>query len=347
VSQLLSFYDTATEPTEAMRDAMRAAPVGDDVYGHDQTVNELEELGAALLGKEAAVFMPSGTMANLAAVMAHTCRGDAVLLEARSHLARAEAGGLAVVAGCMPVPVCAERGILGPLHVEPHLEPPDEHRASVRLVCVENTHNRAGGTATPSAVMRELRNLCDGWDVRIHVDGARLLNAAIALDVAPSTLAADADSVSFALSKALGAPVGSLLLGSRRFVATARRNRKLLGGGMRQAGVVAAAAIVALEDWRRRLEEDHRRAARLADMLDALHGVTVEPRLVPTNIVYCHIDGTGLLAREVAERLLEREIFCAATSLRTLRFVTHCQIGDDDLTRLVTALAEIVEEDDR
>jgi threonine aldolase len=343
----LSFYDTATEPTEAMRDAMRAAPVGDDVYGHDPTVNELEERGADLLGKEAAVFMPSGTMANLAAVMAHTSRGDAVLLEARSHLARAEAGGLAVVAGCMPMPVDGDRGILGPRHVEPHLEPPDDHRAPVRLVCVENTHNRAGGTVTPPEVMRQLRDLCDGWDVRIHVDGARVLNAAVALGVVPSALAADADSVCFALSKALGAPVGSLLLGSRRFVATARRNRKLLGGGMRQAGVVAAAAIVALEDWRRRLEEDHRRAARLADLLDALPGVATKPRPVPTNIVYCHIDGTGLLAQEVAERLLERDIFCAATSRGTLRFVTHCQIGDDDLARLATALGEIIEEGGR
>ncbi len=345
MSPLVSFYDTATEPTEAMRDAMRDAPVGDDVYGHDPTVNELEERGAELLGKEEAVFMPSGTMANLAAVMAHTCRGDAVLVEARSHLARAEAGGLAVVAGCMPVPVRGDRGILGARHVEPHLEPPDDHRASVRLLCVENTHNRAGGTATPPEVMRELRALCDGWDVRIHVDGARLLNAAIALDVVPSALAADADSVCFALSKALGAPVGSLLLGSRRFVTAARRNRKLLGGGMRQAGVVAAAAIVGLEDWRRRLEEDHRRAARLADMLEALPGVVTEPQPVPTNIVYCHIDSSGPLAQDVADRLLDREIFCAATSPRTLRFVTHCQIGDDDLQRLATALGEILKED--
>lgn len=347
MTAVVSFYDTATEPTEAMRAAMLAAPVGDDVYGRDPTVNELEERCAGMFGKEAAVFMPSGTMANLAAVMAHTCRGDAVVVEARSHLARAEAGGLAVIAGCMPVPVSTERGILRAVHVEPFLEPPDDHRAQVRLVCVENTHNRAGGTATSADVMQELRKLCDGWGVRIHVDGARILHAAVALDLAPAVLAAEADSVCFSLSKALGAPVGSVLLGSAGFVAAARRKRKLLGGGMRQAGVMAAAGIVALGDWRARLAEDHRRAAALADRLDAVPGVTTEPRPVPTNIVYCNIEGTGLSAPDVAERLLARDIFCGAASPRTLRFVTHGQIGDANVTSLVTALREIVEEDAR
>lgn len=340
MSSLVSFFDTATEPTEAMREAMRAAPVGDDVYGRDPTVRALEERSAALVGKERAVFLPSGTMANLAAIMAHTRRGDAVLLEAQSHIARAETGGVAVVAGCMPLEVRGRRGVLHVADVEARLAPPDQHRPIPRLLCVENTHNRAGGTVTPPEAMAELRACCDRWDLRLHVDGARLFNAAVALDVPPAALAADADSVCFALSKGLGAPAGSLLAGTEEFVAAARRIRKLLGGGMRQVGVLAAAGLVALDGWRQRLAEDHRRAARLAQRLASLPGVIVDPETIVTNIVFCELEPGGASAAELVEWLLVRGISCSATSAHGLRFVVHGQIGDLHVEGLVEALAE-------
>ena len=341
---LISFFDTATQPTEAMREAMRTAAVGDDVYGRDPTVNELEDRVGALLGKEKAVFLPSGTMANLAAVLAHTRRGDAVVLEEQSHLARAEAGGLALVGGCFPVTVPGWDGVLRAADVEPWLELPDQHRATVSLLCVENTHNRAGGTATPPEVMDELRELCARWYVRIHVDGARLLHAAVALEVTPAELVVAADSVCIALSKALGAPVGSVLAGSAEFVMRARRARKLLGGGMRQAGVLAAAGLVALDGWQQRLAADHRRAAALAAQLAKLPGIAIDPSSVTTNIVYCTVEAAGLTAPEIAERLLGRGLASSAPSPQRLRFVVHGQIGDGEVALLVTALSEIVEE---
>jgi threonine aldolase len=279
-------------------------------------------------------------MANLAAIMAHTNRGEAVLLEAHSHIARAETGGVATVAGCMPLDVRGRRGVLHPADVEARLAPPDQHRPVVRLLCVENTHNRAGGTVTPPEAMAGLRRLCDRWDLRLHVDGARLFNAAVALDLPPAALAADADSVCFALSKGLGAPVGSLLAGTAEFVAEARRIRKLLGGGMRQAGVLAAAGMVALDGWEHRLAEDHRRAVRLAQRLAGLPGVVVDPDEVETNIVLCELDPAGVPAADLADWLLVRGIACSTTSAHGLRFVVHGQIGDLEIERLGDGLAE-------
>jgi threonine aldolase len=338
VSALVSFYDTATEPTEAMREAMRTAPVGDDVYGRDPTVRALEERAAVLVGKERAVFLPSGTMANLAAVMAHTRRGDAVVLEARSHIALAETGGVAIVAGCMPLAVTGRNGVLHAADVEACLEPPDQHRPIPTLLCVENTHNRGGGTVTAPETMAGLRAVCERWDLRMHVDGARMFNAAVALDVPPSALAAAADSVCFALSKGLGAPVGSLLAGTEAFVALARRARKLLGGGMRQAGVLAAAGMVALDGWEERLAEDHRRAAGLARRLAGLPGVDVsEPE---TNIVVCRLRPGAPSAPALVEWLLARGLACSAPAADALRFVVHRQIGDNEVERLADALAE-------
>lgn len=336
--RLVSFLDTSTEPTDAMRDAMRDASVGDDVYGRDPTVNELEARAAELLGKEAAVLVPTGTMANLAAILALTTRGDAVVLEDQSHIACAEAGGVAAVAGCMPIRVAGRRGVLEPADVEAVLLPDDEHRPRARLLCVENTHNRGGGTVTSPAGLAALRALCDERGVRVHLDGARLFNAAVALDVAPAALAAPALTVSFCLSKGLGAPVGSLVAGPAETIARTRRMRKLLGGGMRQAGVFAAAGLLALDGWRERLAGDHRHARTLASRLAALRGVQVDPEAVETNIVFCEVsDARGLQAR-----LLERGLACSASSATRLRFVLHHQIGDDDLDRLVSELADLL-----
>ncbi|HZQ65196.1 MAG TPA: GntG family PLP-dependent aldolase [Gaiellaceae bacterium] len=339
---LISFLDTSTEPTAAMRDAMRDAAVGDDVYGRDPTVTELEAAVAALLGKEAAVFVPSGTMANLAAILAQTRRGDGVVLEEQSHLARAEAGGVAVVAGCMPLTVGVPRGVLSAADVERVLLPPDDHRPQPTLLCVENTHNRGGGAVIPPAAMAGLRELCDERGLRLHLDGARIWNAAVALDVDPAVLAADADSVACCLSKGLGAPVGSLVAGSAELVARARRARKLLGGGMRQAGVLAAAGLVAIDGWRERLAGDHRRARVLAERLASLPGIEVEPEAVETNIVLVHLGGGGD-ARALADRLLDRGLACSASSATTLRFVLHHQISDADVERLAAVLAEELE----
>jgi len=334
----VSFLDTSTEPTGEMRDAMRDARVGDDVYGRDPTVNELEERAAALLGKEACVLVPTGTMANLVALLALTSRGDAVVLEEQSHIACAEAGGVASVAGCMPLLVAGRHGVLRPEDVEGVLLPPDEHRPQPTLLCLENTHNRGGGTVTTPAETAALRALCDEHALRLHLDGARLFNAAVALEAEPAALAAGAHTVSFCLSKGLGAPVGSVLAGPAQTIALARRMRKLLGGGMRQAGVLAAAGLVALDGWRERLAADHRRAVALASRLATLPGLHVDPEAVATNIVFCDVAD----ARGLASRLLERGLACSASSATRLRFVLHHQIGDADVERLASELAELL-----
>ena len=338
---LVSFLDTATEPTPAMRDAMRDAVVGDDVYGRDPTVKELEARACRLLGKEAAVFVPSGTMANLAALLAHTRRGDGVVLEEQSHIACAEAGGVATIAGLMPLFVRGRRGVLDAARVEPALLPPDEHRPSPTLLCIENTHNRGGGTVTAPEAMRGLRGLCDRHGLRLHLDGARLFNAAVALDLEPAELAADADSISCCLSKGLGAPAGSLLLGDAELVTRARRARKVLGGAMRQAGVLAAAGLVALDGWRERLAADHRRARGLAEQLARVRALSVEPETVETNIVLCRV-ADGIDARALARQLLEHGLACSASSGETLRVVLHHQILDRDVDRLLATLAQLV-----
>lgn len=338
MSGLVSFFDTASQPTEAMRDAMRSAVVGDDVYGRDPTVVELQQCGAAMLQKEAGLFMPSGTMANLAAVLSHTGRGAAVVLEANSHIARAETGGLAAVAGCTPLEVPGHDGVLAAADVEAKLEPPDQHRPRPELLCVENTHNRAGGTVTPPEVMRELRTVCERWQLRLHVDGARLLHAAAALELTPHELVDAADSACISLDKALGAPVGALLMGSHEFIHMARTVRKMLGGGMRQVGVLAAAGLVALENWRERLLEDHRWARSLASELAQVRGLQVDPVTVPTNIVICEVSQLGLDCRELAEQLMKAGIACSTVGSSGLRFVVHSEIRGAEIDRLRTAI---------
>lgn len=338
---MISFFDTATLPTQEMMTAIAAAPLGDDVYGEDPTVNELEAAAATMLGKEAAVLLPSATMANLAAVMSWTRPGDEIVLEAEAHLLYYEAGGLSAVAGCVPLPVPGERGVLRAGPVERRLRHPDVHFPHTSLLCVENTHNRAGGTVTPVPVMKELRDLCDRHQLALHVDGARIFNAAAALGVPAADLAADADSVSFALSKGLSAPVGALLAGTAEFTARARRARKMLGGGMRQAGVIAAAGLVALRTGVERLSEDHQRARQIATRLADLPGLRVDPGSVETNMVLADTSGWGLSAEQTVAALAARDIKAAPRPPDTVRFVTHRQIGDAEVNALVDALREI------
>jgi threonine aldolase len=341
---VIHFYDTSTLPTEEMLEAMCRARLGDDVYHTDPTVNELEARSAEMFDKEAAIFMPSGTMSNLVAVMCHTHHGEEVVVEAEAHVMYYESGGIAAVAGVMPLAVAGERGVLRAEHIEPRLRRPNQHYPRTSLLCIENTHNRGGGTITDLQVMRELRELCDRWGLRLHIDGARIFNAAVALNIPVSDLASDADSIWFALSKGLSAPVGSVLLGSREFVEQARRLRKMLGGSMRQAGVLAAAGIVALQSGIERLAEDHLCARQLAERLAAIPRLRVDPSSVETNMVMLDTQDSGMRADELVAALKARGIHASSRPPYTVRFVTHRMIGEAEIEALLQTLGEILAE---
>jgi threonine aldolase len=283
-------------------------------------------------------------MANLIA-LATLCRpGDEVVTERQSHIVYYEAGGMAAIAGVMPQLVNGDAGVLRAELVEPFLRRSNQHYPRTTLLCVENTHNRAGGTVTTPTVMAELRELCDRHGLALHVDGARLLNAAVALGIPPADLAADADSVTIALSKGLSAPVGSVLAGSVAYIEAARRSRKLLGGAMRQAGIIAAAGLVALREQLPRLAEDHRRAAQLADALRRIPGLSVDDPSIRTNMVMIDTRNTGKSADEVTAALAARGMRASSRPPYTVRFVTHRQIGDAEVDRLADALAAIAGE---
>jgi len=333
--------DTVTVPTEEMRRAMASAEVGDDVYGEDPTVNRLEELAAAKVGKEAALFLVSGTMANQVAIMAHTRRGDEILLESEAHIFFYEAGALAVLSGVQPRTIPGDRGVLRPAQVEEALRPPNVHFPPTSVVCLENTHNRAGGTCTPVETMHRIARIAHERGIAVHLDGARIFNAAIALGVDVKSVAAPADSVMFCLSKGLAAPVGSMLAGSRDFIDRARKCRKIVGGGMRQAGVIAAAGIVALERMTERLADDHRRARRLAEGLAAIDGLGVDPEAVETNIMMVECVG-DLDAGALVTRAADEGVRCNAVAPRRIRLVTHKDVDDDDIEYAIQAFARAV-----
>lgn len=326
--------DTVTQPTEAMRQSMLHAEVGDDVYGEDPSVNRLERRGAELLGKEAALFVPSGTMSNLLAMMSHCQRGEGAVLGSASHIYRYEAQGSAVLGSValQPVPMQAD-GSLALADVQASLAPDDAHFAQTRLICLENTHN---GKVLPLSYLREMRAFVDSRGLQLHLDGARLFNAVVASGETVQAIAAPFDSVSICLSKGLGAPVGSLLVGSREFIARARRLRKMLGGGMRQAGILAQAALFALDQHVARLADDHRRARRLAEGLAALPGIVLDLSEVQTNMVFLRLsegESTPLLAF-----MKERGILFSGYG--ELRLVTHLQITDDDIDEVIDAFTE-------
>jgi len=339
---MLHFYDTSTEPTPAMIEAMAHAELGDDVYHSDPTVNELERLGASLLGHADAVYMPTGTMSNLSAVLAAAERGSEVIAEAGAHIVYYEAGGMAVVAGTMPRTIPTDDGVLTAERVAPYLRKPDQHYPPTSMVCVENTHNRAGGTVTDVATMAGLRTLCDEHGLHLHVDGARIFNAAVALGVDAAQLTGPADSVSVCLSKGLSAPVGGLLAGSEEFVVRARRARKLLGGSMRQAGVVAAAGIVALQTGIDRLADDHLRARQIAEGLQEVTGLVVLTPSPVTNFVLIDVTPSGRTAEDVVADLRQQGINASSRPPTTIRFVTHRQIGDDEVATLIKTLTEVM-----
>ncbi len=336
--------DTITRPTPAMRDAMARAEVGDDVFGDDPTVNRLQEVAAGLLGKEAALFVPSGTMANQVAVRTWTEPGDEIIVEASSHIYLYEGGGYAALSGCSIRPVEAERGLLSADQVEAAIRPAGglSHFPITKLVALENTANRGGGTIYSTDRVEAIERVAREHRLGLHLDGARLFNASVALGVPVAQLAAPFGSVSICLSKGLGCPVGSLLLGSRAFVDRAHRFRKMFGGGMRQAGVLAAAGLYALEHHVDRLADDHVRARRFAEAVAGLSGVTVDLDGVETNMAYVDVAQTGLDAATFAERLDDRGVALVVVGPTTLRAVSHLDIDDIAIDGAVAAFGEVV-----
>ena len=343
--------DTVTVATPAMRRAMAEALVGDDVYGEDPTVRRLEELAADRVGKQAALFVPTGTMGNGVAVMTHTRRGDEIIVDETAHLYDAEVGGLAVLSSVQARTLRSRRGRLDPADVAAAIRPDDVHFPRTGLLCLENPHNAAGGTAAGPEAIAELCAAAHVRDVPVHLDGARLFNAAVALGLDAARLTAPADSVMFCLSKGLGAPVGSLVAGPAPFIDEARRHRKMLGGGMRQAGHLAAAGIVALEQMVDRLAEDHEHARLLAESLAELPRLSVDLEAVQTNMVYAEvIEGSAESGAELAGEsgpaaglvaaLDRRGIRINAVGERHVRFVTHVGIGREDIRRTIRATQE-------
>ncbi len=332
--------DTVTRPTPAMRAAMAEAAVGDDVYGEDPTVNRLEAKVAEVLGKEAAVFVPSGTMGNLIAVLSHCGRGDEMILGDQAHIFMYEQGGSAAVGGVHPrtVPNRPD-GTLDLQQVEDAIRGDNDHYPVTRLLALENTQNRCGGQALPVAYMDAAGELAHRHGLALHVDGARLWNAAVALGVPPARLVQAADSVSVCFSKGLAAPVGSAVAGSADFIRRARRMRKQVGGGMRQAGILAAAAIVALDEMVDRLAEDHANARRLAEGLAAIDGIDLAPETIQTNIVYFDVSWPGVDAAQLSGRVAAQGVLINPTGTRRLRAVTNYHITHADVDATVAAVA--------
>ena len=340
--------DTVTKPTPEMRRAMAEAAVGDDVYGEDPTVNRLQEISADLMGKEAGLFVPSGTMGNLAAILAHCNRGDEVILGNYSHTFLYEAGGYAVLGGVHPNLIPNQKdGTLALDDIGSAIRPDDPHQPITRLICLENTHNRCGGVSLSAKYTREVAELARKKELKIHLDGARIFNAAIAQGTNARELAAPVDSVTFCLSKSLCAPVGSVLCGSGAFIERAHRVRKQLGGGMRQAGVIAAAGIVALESMVERLGEDHQHARQLADGLEKIPGISPDPGGPYSNMVYVSlsINGQPVDADLVARELEKRGVLVGKVGKSRFRLVTHFWIDDQAIERTLEAFALVLKQE--
>jgi len=336
--------DTVTQPTPAMRAAMAKAAVGDDVYGEDPTINRLQEIAAAMLGKEAGLFVPSGTMGNLASVLAHCNRGDEIILGNQAHTFLFEAGGIAALGGIHPHTLPNQPdGTLVVDDIRTAIRADNPHMPITRLVTLENTHNRCGGSALTVEYTQAVGDLAKENNLILHLDGARIFNAAAALDVDVLELAAPADSVTFCLSKGLCAPVGSVICGSADFIAKAHRIRKQVGGGMRQAGVLAAAGIVALNEIAPRLREDHLRAKDLATGLATIPGVELNSEQPASNMVYVSLGAAiPLKTPEVASRLKKQGVLVGVAGSRQFRLVTHYWIDDEAVTQTIQTFKEVL-----
>jgi len=333
--------DTVTRPSPAMREAMMRAEVGDDVFGEDPTVNRLQEVVADLLGKEAALFVPSGTMGNEICLKALTQPGDEVVCEAGCHFFNYESGAPGLLAGVVLRPLVGDHGVFTAAQVEAVLHPPVDHFAPTRVIAVENTHNSGGGTVFPLAEIERLRGLADQHGLKMHLDGARLWNASVASGVPLRDWARHFDSVSVCFSKGLGAPVGSAVVGSHDFIAVAHRYRKAFGGGMRQVGILAAACLYALEHNQERLQEDHANARRLAEALADLPGLHVDLDRVETNIVLIDIAASGRSTGQALDELRQEGVLLVPFGPTTLRAVTHLDVTRADVERAVTAFRRV------
>lgn len=333
--------DTVTLPTPQMREAISRAELGDDVFGDDPTVNKLEQMAAERFGKEAALLVVSGTMGNLVSILTHCGRGDEIILGDLAHTFLYEAGGTAALGGIHPRTVPNQPdGTLRLQDIEAAIRTDNVHFPRTRLICLENTHNRCGGAALTPEYMKQVSNLARHRGLALHLDGARIFHAAVALHVDVRELTCDADSLSFCLSKGLAAPVGSVVCGSRDFIAEARRTRKVVGGGMRQAGIIAAAGIVALDTMIDRIQEDHDNARRLARGIADMAGLSIDLDRVQTNIVYFDLIRETPQAEELAQRLASRGLRILSTGPNRLRAVTHYGISADDIDRALSILAE-------
>jgi threonine aldolase len=335
--------DTVTLPTPAMREAVYRAELGDDVFGEDPTTNRLEEMSAERMGKEAALLVASGTMGNLVCTLTHCRRGEEVILGDRSHTFLYEAGGMSTLGGIHPHTICNQPdGTMRLEDIEGAIRGNNVHFPRTRLICLENTHNRCYGSALTSEYIDSVSALAKEHGLSIHLDGARIFNAAVALGVDVKELTANVDSLSFCLSKGLSAPVGSVVCGSSEFIAEARRARKVLGGGMRQAGVIAAAGIKALEEMVDRLAEDHENARRLAEGIARIGGFSIELAKVQTNIIYFELDEGRMTPMELVTELNKKEVKLLSVGARRLRVVTHYGISAGDIDLTVKALGEVM-----
>ena len=333
--------DTVTQPCERMRDAMRNAEVGDDVNGDDPTVIRLQEKVAEMLGKQAGLFVPSGTMSNAVAVRTHTQPGDEIVAEEHSHLYVYEGGGYAALSGCSMALVTSENGIVDPAELRKRIRKSEgsrSHFPNASLICLENTSNRGGGTFYPIKILDAVGEVARETDCKLHLDGARLFNAVEASGQDAKSLVSMFDSISVCLSKGLGAPVGSVLVGSKEFIDQAHRWRKMFGGGMRQAGILAAAGIYALDHNLVRLKQDHLRANRLAESLTDLEGVSVSMATVQSNMVYAE---TQRPAFEWQKDLSDHGLLCFALNEHTLRLVTHLHIDDEQIDQAIQIFTKI------
>jgi Threonine aldolase len=334
--------DTVTKPTPAMRRAMAEAEVGDDVYLEDPTVNALERRAAEILGKEAGLFVPSGCMGNLIAIKVWTHHGDEVICEERSHVNLYELASMSAIAGCMPRVARGDDGILTWPQIEAAIRPRIYYDSQTALVCLENTHNMAGGTTYPVDRINEICGHAHAAGLKVHLDGARVFNAAVARGVSVAAIAENLDSAMFCLSKGLGAPVGSMIVGSREFIEKGRIYRKMFGGGMRQVGVLAAAGHIALEESPKRLSIDHQNARRLADGIATIPGLEIDPAKVQTNIVIFDCRQTGLDAVQLCEALKPQGIWALDIAPYSVRFVTHCDVYAEGIESALRVLREVV-----
>ncbi len=333
--------DTFTKPSPEMREIMAKAEVGDDVFGEDPTVNHLQDKVADMLGKEVGLFVASGTMGNQVSVNAHTQPGQEVILDSQAHIFYYEAGGPALLSGVQLRPLVGVNGVLTADQIQEAIRPDNVHFPPTQLICLENTHNRAGGRIYPIEEIRKIRKVAKSHTIQMHLDGARLWNASVATGISMKEYASYFDSVSVCFSKGLGAPIGSLVVGDTSYIQRAHRYRKIYGGGMRQVGILAAAAMYAVENNVQLLSDDHRRARKLAEAVSSLHGFTIDMDSVQTNIVIIDVDAETRTAQHIADALKKKDVLLLAIGPQKLRVVTHLEVTDDGIDRAIGAFQEI------